>query len=299
MTMWTIQEFCNAANSYGLQVVKLIAPPPATPSAALPATIPLTQSSVNVTITGTSLSGSGFFDPGAGFVKRISASVSGGVTVNSVTYTDPTHITLNISTVGATPGIQTVTVTNPDGQNIVSGGLITIPPLFTLDVTFSGNGKGSVTITNLGNQTVCNTACSPQIPGGSQVNLHADPAQFSIFSGWTGACTTLADCIFSMNSPAQATANLTIDAAHSVRIDPTNFSTINSAYQAASTNGTTIEAWGIIFPEVLTFDLAKNVTLKGGFNSTYSTSSGMSTISNPLLVKNGSLRVQNLTVIKK
>ena len=39
MTMWTIQEFCNAANSYGVRVVKLIAPPPATPASASPSTI--------------------------------------------------------------------------------------------------------------------------------------------------------------------------------------------------------------------------------------------------------------------
>src|SRR5437764_14963217 len=32
MTMWTVQEFCDATNSYGVRVVKLLAPPPATPS---------------------------------------------------------------------------------------------------------------------------------------------------------------------------------------------------------------------------------------------------------------------------
>src|SRR5205085_10180991 len=37
MTMWTIQEFCDATNSYGVRVVKLQAPPPASPnSASLP-----------------------------------------------------------------------------------------------------------------------------------------------------------------------------------------------------------------------------------------------------------------------
>lgn len=46
------------------------------------------QASVAVTITGSSVAGSEFFDPGAdvggpGFANRISASVSGGVTVNS------------------------------------------------------------------------------------------------------------------------------------------------------------------------------------------------------------------------
>ena len=38
--------------------------------------------------------------------------------VNSVTYTDPTHVTLDLDTTGVTtPGAQSVTITNPDGQS--------------------------------------------------------------------------------------------------------------------------------------------------------------------------------------
>lgn len=134
MTIWTIQEWCNATNSYGVQVVKLLAPPPATPSSASPPMVAAGQASVNVNITGTSSSGSGFFDPGAGFPNRINATVSGGVAVNSVAYTDPTHVTLNLSTVGATAGAKTVTVTNPDGQSAASGAaIITVCGTITID----------------------------------------------------------------------------------------------------------------------------------------------------------------------
>jgi hypothetical protein len=127
MTMWTIQEFCNATNSYGVRVVQLLAPPPATPTTAAPASVNDGEPSVSVTITGTQVDGSGFYDPGDGFACRISASVSGGVTVNTVTYTDPTHVTLDVSTVGASVGAQTVTITNPDGQSLTStGGILSI-----------------------------------------------------------------------------------------------------------------------------------------------------------------------------
>jgi hypothetical protein len=119
MTMWTIQEFCNTTNSYGVQVVKLLAPPPATPSSVSPSSIAAGQASVNVAVVGTSVSGSGFFDPGAVFTNHLSASVS-GLAVNNVTYTDPTHITLNLSTVGATGGARNITITNPDGQSATS-----------------------------------------------------------------------------------------------------------------------------------------------------------------------------------
>ncbi len=132
MTMWTVQEFSNATNSWAVRVVKLIAPPPATPASASPATIAAGQPSVNVTITGTQASGSGFYDPGSNLggnavpFSHIGASVTGGVTVNSVTFNSPTRITLNLSTVGATSGSRNVTVTNPDGQTSTGNGILAV-----------------------------------------------------------------------------------------------------------------------------------------------------------------------------
>ncbi|MDP9341121.1 MAG: IPT/TIG domain-containing protein [Actinomycetota bacterium] len=149
MTMWTIQEFNNTTNSWAVRVVKLIAPPPATPASASPSTIAAGQSSVNVTITGTQVSGSGFYDPGSNLTgnalpfSHIGGSVTGGVTVNSVTFTSPTSVTLNVSTVGATSGAQNVTVTNPDGQTKTGTGILTI----------SGGGGGP-TITSINPNTL-------------------------------------------------------------------------------------------------------------------------------------------------
>ncbi len=148
MTMWTIQEYNHATNSYAMRVAKLIAPPPATPASASPASVSAGQSSVNVTITGTQVGGSGFFDPGAAFVKRIASTVSGGVTVNSVTYTSPTQITLNLSTVGATAGTKNVTVTNPDGQVLTGNNLITVTASpgsnVKIPADFDGDGKTDI-----------------------------------------------------------------------------------------------------------------------------------------------------------
>jgi hypothetical protein len=120
MTMWTVQEFCDATNSYGVNVVQLLAPPSATPSSANP-NIVANQASVNVTITGTVVNGSGFFDPGAGFPNHISASLSpAGIVVNSTIYNSPTQVTLDLNTSTAVDGFYTVTVTNPDGQSRTS-----------------------------------------------------------------------------------------------------------------------------------------------------------------------------------
>src|SRR5579859_6091491 len=129
MTMWTIQEYCNAQDTYAVQVIKLLAPPPATPVSCSPPSVPPGASNVNVVVTGASANGSGFFDPGAGFSNRIAAAVGGtGVTVKSIAYTDPTHITLNMDvSPAAAASARTIAVTNPDGQAAVSSsGILTV-----------------------------------------------------------------------------------------------------------------------------------------------------------------------------
>ena len=64
MTMWTIQEYVNGTNTYGVRVAKLLAPPPATPVTASPSSVAAGVPSTIVTVTGTQVAGSGFFDPG-------------------------------------------------------------------------------------------------------------------------------------------------------------------------------------------------------------------------------------------
>jgi hypothetical protein len=142
MTFWTFQEYTHATDDWGVRVIKLKAPPPATPSSATPNLIAPGFGSQQVEITGTSVNGSGFFDPGSGFPSHITATVSGGVTVNSVIYTDPTHVTLDLDTTGVTPatqGSQAVTITNPDGQSATGQNILVVgtdstppdPPIFT------------------------------------------------------------------------------------------------------------------------------------------------------------------------
>ncbi|HUS20280.1 MAG TPA: Ig-like domain-containing protein [Terriglobales bacterium] len=120
MTMWTIQEFCDASNSYAVRIVKLIAPPPASVNAA---SVFNGLAAAPVTLSGTSSSGSGFFDPGAGFAGRLGVSIP-GVVVNSATYVNPTTINLSLNTVGVSAGSYTMQVTNPDGQT--SSGTLTV-----------------------------------------------------------------------------------------------------------------------------------------------------------------------------
>ncbi len=140
MTVWTTQHYNHALNSYAVRAGRLLAPPPATPVAN---SVNSGLASVNVVIAGTSAAGSGFYDPGANLpaparpFNHIAASVSGtNVIVNSVTYTNPTSITLNLNTTGATAGPRTLTVTNPDGQQVT--GTLTINPPTAANASISG-----------------------------------------------------------------------------------------------------------------------------------------------------------------
>jgi subtilisin-like proprotein convertase family protein len=126
MTLWTIQQYCDSANSYGIRIAKLQAPPPATPIGVNPPSIPVGQASVNLTVTGSAANGAGFYDPGPDFGCRLSAQIGAGVLVNSATYLNPTTIQLNVSTVNATPGLKNITVSNPDGQTVTGNNLLTI-----------------------------------------------------------------------------------------------------------------------------------------------------------------------------
>ena len=127
MTLWTLQQFVDATDSWGLQLVRIQAPPPATIASILPSALVAGLTGATVTVTGAAVNGAGFFDPGAGFVRRLEASFGGpGVTVTNAVYTSPTSITLTVDTVGAIAGPRTLTVTNPDGQATQLAGALTI-----------------------------------------------------------------------------------------------------------------------------------------------------------------------------
>ena len=143
-TMWAVHMFCDATNSYGVRVAKLIAPPPATPSTL--ADVTAGQNPVSVTLTGVSTSGSGFWDPGTNLsgvpaFNHLAVSITNGSatgtppSVVSATFVNATTINLVLNAASATANIgtekYTLTATNPDGQTAaaavvhVVGGVVT------------------------------------------------------------------------------------------------------------------------------------------------------------------------------
>jgi hypothetical protein len=126
-TFWIFQTMCSSTDQWGVRAIQVFGPPPATVTSISPTTIDQ-GSTVNITVTGTTSAGSGFFDPGAGFVKRLAASFSGtGLTVNSVTFNSVTQCTVNVTASGgAATGARNITVTNPDGQTSTLNNALTV-----------------------------------------------------------------------------------------------------------------------------------------------------------------------------
>jgi hypothetical protein len=187
MTLWTIQEYCNGTNTYGTRIAKLIAPVPALASSPVPSSIPAGVASTIVTITG-SLTGTpdaGFYDPGPdtggpGFLNHISATVSGGVTVNGVTFISPTSLTLDVSTVGAPTGAKNVTICNPDGQCRTATGILTI----TTGIPATSTPTPTKTPTSTPTFTKTNTPThTPTGPTSTPTSTRTpDPNAMSLFS---------------------------------------------------------------------------------------------------------------------
>jgi hypothetical protein len=129
MTVWTIQEYNQALNSYSVRVSKLLAPPPATPTCSAASPIAFAKGTGNIVINAVSSGGSAFYDPGTNLpsparpFNHLSATVTNAV-VNSVTFDSLTKVTLNIT--ANTAGLQNVTITNPDGQSVTANSCINV-----------------------------------------------------------------------------------------------------------------------------------------------------------------------------
>ncbi|MGI9101576.1 MAG: InlB B-repeat-containing protein, partial [Terriglobales bacterium] len=134
----------------------------------------------------------------------------------TLSYTSGTSVTLtaaptNANTVFAgwsgssCAGTGTCTVTVSANTSVTAKFL----PLFTLSATTLGTGGATGTVTSSdGVITNCATNCSdPNLASGTVIGLAATPGPNSVFTGWSGACTTSAPCSVTMSSNQSVTAN--------------------------------------------------------------------------------------------
>jgi predicted outer membrane repeat protein len=81
--------------------------------------------------------------------------------------------------------------------------------IYTLTVTKDGTGSGTVTSSPTGID--CGTDCSESFVAGTVVTLTTTVDTGSTFTGWSGACTGMGDCILTMDAAKSVTATFTLE----------------------------------------------------------------------------------------
>lgn len=168
---------------------------------------------------------------------------------------------------------------------------------YMLDVKFPGAGGGTVAIPAAG--LTCTSDCYTPFNAGTSVTLSAVPDAYSVFSGWSGGgCSGTGNCVVPMNISTTVSANFII--LPSLRISgttPVYFDTLQAAYDGAPTGSSTIEAKAMTLPAGgLTMNGNKTITLKGGYDASYSTNTGLTTITGAVTIVSGALVTDNVVI---
>lgn len=104
------------------------------------------------------------------------------------------------------------------GRGMKLQGLVSVLPIFTLTVTKSGTGNGTIISTPAGID--CGTDCSQAHNEGTSVTLTAVPESRSSFSGWSGACNnTSGTCTVTMDAAKNVIASFAHDTWSLVFVD--------------------------------------------------------------------------------
>lgn len=174
----------------------------------------------------------------------------------------------------------------------------TFTRVFTLTVTLSGNGSGSVHSSPMADVS-CSSGSTDGCSGifDGDVTLTASPDYAtSVFTGWSNACETIQkECVISMTSDKTAIATFTLVPRSKLDLGSiTGYDTLQTAYSNAAS---TIFALDGLFTGAWTLDQGKNISLKGGYLADYGpTRNGFTMLGGKLTIKNGSLRVDRLKI---
>jgi hypothetical protein len=184
-------------------------------------------------------------------------------------------------------------------RNVTASFLATGVPV-TLTVNKSGSGSGTVISNPAGINLSSSWYGTAQYAAGTNVTLTAASESGSIFSGWRGACTGLGKCTITLDSDSWAIAVFTSASTGNpgpVKINNQFFPLFQDAYNAMLDGSTaTIFANSLNVSENLVFDRNIVVTLKGGYDSSFGTNSGLTVLKGTLTITSGSVIMENIVI---
>lgn len=178
-----------------------------------------------------------------------------------------------------------------------TGGIWFVPSVQRLTLKFSGSGSGSVNSDPAG--IACtNGSCSAFFDQGVKVTLMQLPDSDSTFSDWSNACSnTSGNCTVTMDGPKSVTATFTASPLLRLIGNTTaNFALLQNAFNVAQ-HGNTIQARGVEFSENLTLNRPNvTVTLEGGYDSSFTSNTGVTRLRGTLAINSGTLILENLVI---
>lgn len=209
----------------------------------------------------------------------------------------------SLNVVGLTPGsayYYRVRAYNSGGSSADSNVISTATTSALLTVAITGSGGGSVH-SDIGGIACINGSpgnCSAYYGGGAQVTLSATADSSSILTGWTGvgiACPLANSCVVTMDFAKTVTA--TFDVMPPVRIfdpvTPRYFTTLQAAYNAAS-DGDLLQLRDGVLVGDFTASSAIAVTIRGGYDATYSQNSLETELQGAVLLQQGTVKMNSL-----
>jgi hypothetical protein len=165
---------------------------------------------------GGTVSGAGTFSCGTSVTA--SATALSGYTFNN--WTTPTG---SLST-------NPYTFTLNSNTSLIANFSSTAPSTYTLNVSLSGGGNGTVTSNLLGIN--CGSDCSENYSSGTSVTLTANPVTGHSFGGWSGdgSCTgTSTTCTVSMTQARNVTATFNLPNTYTLNLTKTGGGTVISS----------------------------------------------------------------------
>jgi hypothetical protein len=162
--------------------------------------------------------------------------------------------------------------------------------LFTLSVSRSDNGS----ITSQPGGIDCGTTCNAQFFQGTVVTLTPSPGIDSSFTGWSGACTGIGTCQPAMDAARSVTASFAL-------LPPARINNLSTSYYpslvdayATAASGDTIQLKSGAISGNLLFNRPIGVTIKGGYDGSYSVVTGATTVNGDLTIADGAVTLENL-----
>ncbi|MDD4050071.1 MAG: BspA family leucine-rich repeat surface protein, partial [Candidatus ainarchaeum sp.] len=119
------------------------------------------------------------------------------------------------------------TFTLNSNTSLIANFSSTAPSTYTLNVSLSGAGNGTVTSSPLGIN--CGSDCSENYSSGTSVTLTANPVTGHSFGGWSGACSgTNLTCTVSMTQARNVTATFNLPNSYTLNLTKTIGGTVET-----------------------------------------------------------------------